>query len=94
MLYPGLPGHENHAISKQQQAGKNKKMFGGMLSVVITPDFTGSEGDDGAREGCCEQQRTTSINKRNGKSRRRENNNDDDNRRRSQFTVNDGAIRN
>ena len=37
VLYPGLPGHENHAISKQQQAGKNKKMFGGMLSVVITP---------------------------------------------------------
>ncbi|CAL6283445.1 unnamed protein product [Bathycoccus prasinos] len=34
---PSLPGHENHAISKQQQAGKNKKMFGGMLSVVITP---------------------------------------------------------
>ena len=37
VLYPGLPGHENHAISKQQQAGKNKNMFGGMLSVVITP---------------------------------------------------------
>jgi len=37
VLYPGLPEHVNHAISKQQQAGKNQKMFGGMLSVVITP---------------------------------------------------------
>lgn len=37
VLYPGLPGHKNHAISKKQQAGKKKNMFGGMLSVVITP---------------------------------------------------------